>query len=79
MDPEAETRNADTDQGWGLAEGLVCATVTLILLYVKFIKCVGGFVVNSVLFPTCLMFLTAKLVDAVGFGPHKSPGYPCEV
>lgn len=34
---------------------------------------------NSVLSPTCLMFLTAKLVGAVGVGPHKSPGYPCEV
>lgn len=39
----------------------------------------AGFVINSVLFPMSLMFLTAKLVDAVGFGPHKWPGYPCEV
>lgn len=40
---------------------------------------VAGFVINSVLFPMSLMFLAAKLVDAVGFGPPKSPGYPCEV
>lgn len=47
--------------------------LTLILFYVHFLECVAGFVVNSVLFPPCLVFLTAKLVDTVGFGGHKSP------
>lgn len=41
---------------------MVCATVTLILFYVNFFECVAGFVVNFVMFPTCLVFLTAKLV-----------------
>lgn len=36
MDPELETQCAGIDQG--LAEGLVCATVTLILFYVNFLN-----------------------------------------
>lgn len=77
MDPEAETRYADIS-GTGISRRIGLCHLTLILVYVHFLERVTGFVVNSVLFPMCLVFLTAKLVDAFGFGPHKRPGYPCE-
>lgn len=69
MNPEIETQYADINQG--PAERLFCASVTLILFYVHFFECVAGFVVSSLLFPTCLVFFAGKLVGPVSVGTHK--------
>ena len=69
MDSEVETRYVDINQG--SAERLFCASVTLILFYVHFFEYMAGFVVSSFLFPTCLVFFKAKLVDPVSVGTHR--------
>lgn len=72
MDPEAGTGYVDINKE--STERLFCASVTLALSYVHFFECVAGFVVSSFLFPTCLVFFTAKPLAPLALELTKSLG-----